>query len=343
MEKIKEVIEEIGSIGEKKQIAEEDIDRLAKLVDGMYAKAETIEDYETVWIPIGRRAKEIIAQEGFNATTQGPVYYSGLFSGYYNLLKRLEASEEVSEEEINGLINETEDIFYGIDKLKDIRGWIKYSYLLSVEHSQLKVMWALARAKELDETVVTESKATGDIAGALKGINSSGLTAEKAGDYKRAIEIFSKAEEDFCEAIVIPEALQEYTHCINNRGNNRVKLSDKESDFRGRIDLSLAITDFRKVVDLYLRVVVPEPPRKHINGIINRVVNASYRLILLESGDSFDHAGERIKRAFTKEKDREKAIRIIREVYAESVALEATQSKILETIQIAEEFLKRAD
>jgi hypothetical protein len=103
--------------------------------------------------------------------------------------------------------------------------------------------------------------------------------------------------------------------------------------------LSLAVDNFWEAGNLYLRVT-PEPPRKHINGIINRVVNAGYRLILLEVGDSFDRAGDRIKRAFTEEKDREKAIKIIREVFAESGASVVTYSKILETIQRAEKFLK---
>ena len=359
MEETRRAIEDIE---EKEVITLEDIDRLTKLVDGAYTKAETIKEYEEGW-KIGWEAKQVVLDHGFDRTIQAQVHYSGLFSGYYNLLKRLEASEEISEKEINGLIEETEDLFYGIDKLIDIRGWIKYSYLLSVEHSQLKVMCALARAKKFDETVVTESKATGDIAGVLKGINSSGLTAEKAGDYERAIEIFSKAEKDFSEAIEMPGALQEYANCINNRGNNRAKLSDREPSRYSKINLLfLAVADFRRAENLYLRVI-PEPPRKHISGIVNRVINASYRLILLEAGDSFDRtgkrikrasteekdrekaisAGKRIKRAFTEEKDREKAIKIIREVYAEWRPLEATHSEILETIQKAEEFLKRAN
>ncbi len=340
MEKIKEVIEEIGNIGKKKQITEEDIDRLAKLVDGMYTKAVTIEEYEVVWIPIGQRAKEIVAKKGFGVAAQASVYYSGLFSGYYNLLKRLEAGEEVLEEEINGLMEETKELSDGIDKTKNFGLWINYQYLLSVEHSRLKVMWAITKAKKLDELITIEAKKAKDIVSVLKGINSSGLTAEKAGDYERAIEIFSRVEKDFSGSKTISEALQEYANCVNNRGNNKVKLSDREPSYRSKIDLlEMAIADFGMAENLYLRVV-PEPPRKHIDGIINRVINASYRLITIEAEYSFESAGERIEQAFTKEKDRGKAIRIIREVYSKWFLLETRHTQILEILQRAESFLK---
>lgn len=317
----------INELMEAKKIAtKEDIENLTGAIYRAYIQTETedIERYRKIW-ELSSEARNTVFLRGFDIAIQAEVSYYGLFSGYYYLLKSLEVGREVLEEDINKLIEETEKLHDEVMTEQDIGQWIEYGYLLSMEY-RLKTMLSITKAEKINQSIVDIGKKGGLVLLVLKGINSSGTAAEKAGDYKEAVKIFGKAEK-FPEAGHSERERKIYADCLYNLGNNRVKLSDEIMGLDRKMDLlRLAIANFKEAEEIYRGIY--ELPKEYIEKIVDSVINASYRFIKMyeETISSSNYVGEKIKKAFTEEKNREKAITMIEEFCGEWWSLAISQA-----------------
>ena len=241
----------------------------------MYTKAVSQEDYLRV-MKIGDTLKNQMEQAGKSNEEIAEAIYSALFGNYY-LVRKFQHTQE----EISAVKTAVELLYDEIDDKKpDLK--IKYGYLLAVILSELADDSYSAESIRKEMRMLVEE--SGDRASILRLINADGLNQMRIGLYGEAIKTFSAIEE--CGEISL-EASRHAGNIWNNRG---------VANIRGGIDPIEGARDLIKAADYHLRE--DEPPRKHLEGLRNRLREASEAL---ERGKREDLEFEEQKRIAAEE------------------------------------------
>ena len=218
-------------------------------LDNLYSKATSEEDY----LRVMKRADELKSQmerEGKNNEEIAEAIYNGLFGNYYWVKKFSHTSGDIS------ALRTKVELWYdeiGGDELK-----IKYGYLLAVILSELNDDFT--EADKIRSEVRGLVEKSGEVVSGLRLINADGLNQMRLGLYREAIKTFS-AIDKYGE--ISSEAFRHAGNIWNNRG---------AANIRGGIDTIEGARNLLTAADYYLRE--PEPPRKHLEGLRNRLREA---------------------------------------------------------------------
>ena len=147
--------------------------------------------------------------------------------------------------------------------IKDPDLKVAYGYLYSVITGELQEN--SQKAEDINNEVQRIAKESGSIISMLRIINARGLREMKDKNFEKAVEVFNEIE----ELDEIPEeAFRHAGNIINNRGASKI---------RGNIDVVGGMTDLITATrEYYLKE--KEVPRKHIEGIMDRIREAKEKL-----------------------------------------------------------------
>ena len=140
---------------------------------------------------------------------------------------------------------------------------VAYGYLLEVIVVELLEDFKEAARMEVEiKEIVTETR---NMVSILRTINALGIKEMKEGNFKGAVTTFNdmiRFEDDIAE-----DAFRHAGNILNNQGAAKI---------RGNIDPIGGARDLISAAIYYLRE--SEPPRKHLEGIRNRLREAKEKL-----------------------------------------------------------------
>jgi hypothetical protein len=224
------------------------IEEMRKELDTLYGKAVSEEDYLQVMTKADELNNQMWA-ENKDGNEIAEAIYNGLFGNYYWVRKFAHTSAEIS------IVRARVELWYKeIDAGKKPELKIKYGYLLAVILSELADDFAGADKIRNEMREIAEK--SGDILSIFRLINADGLKEMKIGLYKQAIKTFGTIE-DYGE--IHPDAFRNAGNIYSNRG---------AANIRGGIDALAGAQNLLKAANYYLQE--DEPPRKHLQGVMNR-------------------------------------------------------------------------
>lgn len=313
MTEIKGIGKELKKFVMKETLRSKELEEAGKLLDQFYTLASTEEEYREGAAYVFA-LDNIAKNSGVYLIPRAECLYGGWYLAYYKCLKSLPEGVKdiqqipfVLQKDINDLAIKVISYFSALSSEEEPILWVRYGSLQSLIESQL--LFDKEKAQKINEKIRAKAEEIGEVSILLKEINTRGLAAEKAGNLEEAIEIFSEVERRFPDATDIPHARLDFANAINNRTKDRILLSDKiDIPDKKRELLESGIAGLLNAIGIY-KTVPPSPPVKHFEGIINRLIMASFRIFNLYG---FYHKGDAIKRKFEAKKT-EEAINEIKE------------------------------
>lgn len=224
-----------------------------KEINALYTKAIGEEEY----VEIIEKTQELADEmKKADCTLEeiAEAIYSGLWAKYYHIRKFFQTDQNVAVLK--------EKVLEHYQKIRDPLLKVEYGYLLAIILSELEEN--TEEAEVINNEIRQIARDTGNISAVLREINARALRTAKDGNHKEAVEIFNEIE---ALGVIPEEALTLAGNIINNRGASKI---------RGDIDPIGGAEDLLLAADYYLQE--KEPPRKHLDGLRNRLREAREKL-----------------------------------------------------------------
>ena len=224
-----------------------------KEIDSLYGKAVKRQEYEILADKTGTLELEMKDTDK-SVDEIGAAIYNGLFGDYYLVRKFIKTKENIE------WIKKKVARYYSEIKEPSLK--VKYGYLLTVIVSELEENFD--EVKKIEKEIREIASKTGNTASIFREINARGLQKMKEKDFGGAVKVFNEIN-DFEE--ILKEDFRHAGNISSNRGAAKI---------RGDIDAIDGARDILLAADYYLQE--EKPPRKHLDGLRNRLREAGEKL-----------------------------------------------------------------